>query len=434
MIFSAVFGRNMMKNLPLLLYSPSQKDLVSVPPPCPNTTHLSIGVDNAVEKIPVSMRSTYSTETDSHIWAESDVALENLYPKTPTTAYVTNNFNSLRALDARRRSDSPHTASHRSFTLVNPQLVAQGVSSPSAMHNSQISSVVVKPKLEKAGKMVKKLEEKESKVGSRAAHRPSIFRQMLIGLSSPIQRKGKSTTDKSSPSRWRRKSNIDLSFPKCTSPALLRSVSGPEITPVLQETGNVSEAPMGHLCSNQSEYEANDNYRACSHQSVAASSKSSSNSTLTSEMEDGPIVYNSEMPLSQESVIRKESNEVVQQISPRFISHTNVDAIKPFHIHESEPSKQQTHHRNEGTGLQKTEGRDNNHYIHEPSLLSRTCHQTEVYSSLPSPNSSPQNKFIVKRKGGTPTSYMHYRYAFVGIYSHIYNWLRVKPMYLIWNL
>eukprot|EP01084_Bolivina_argentea_P151091 263754_1 len=123
-------------------------------------------------------------------------------------------MNIIQDLKARKRSDwAQHAVSHQISGLTSSQYVAQGVSNPSAVQNSQISSVVPKPEQKEAGKMVKKLEEKELKAESRAARRPSILREMLIRFSSPIQRKGKST-DKSSPSRWRRKSDIALSFPE----------------------------------------------------------------------------------------------------------------------------------------------------------------------------------------------------------------------------
>ncbi len=408
-----------MQHVTLLQYSSSQKDSVSASPQFhSNNPYLSIGVGGGVDNGPDSMKSVSSDKTYRQDWTASEVDPERPNLTTPTDMYGTNNFNIIQAPEARKRSDwAQNTASHQSSGLTSSQYVSQDVSNPSAVQNSQISSVVPKPEQKEAGKMVKKLEEKELKAEPRAVRRPSIFREMLVGFSSPIQRKGKST-DKSSPSRWRTKSNTASFFPERTSPDILCNVSGPETAPLLQEAVNVSKSQTGLISSNQSDSEANEDQRACSHQSIAASRKTNSSSKLTSDMEEGlnggHIVNNLELPLNQESVVKKESNEIVQRFSPYLTNPITVTTM-PFHFHESKPSKS-TLQRKEGDDglLQETvKGADNKHYNH---MLSSSLSQ--IYSS----ESSPQNKLIMKRMESKPTSFMYKKHRLL-----ICNQLRMKP-------
>ncbi len=298
-----------------------------------NSPYLSIragGVDNR----PNSMRSACSDKTACHDWDASEANPERPNVPTPAgTTYKGNIFNAIQELEAQTRSGwAQHAVSHQSSDLTITHYVAQDVSNTSTMKGSHISSVVPKQEREEAEKLVNKLEEKEVKPESRGHRRPSFFREML-GFSSPNHRKSKSTDKSSSPSRWRRKSNIASS-------------------------------------------EANDYQGGTfSHESTAASRKSSISLRQTSDMEEGisggQIVNNVELlPLNQESVVKKESSKVVQQFSPPHLTPSHVmDKTMPFPFHESEPYESALQRKEGDNGLQETaNSTDNKHYNDISSL------------------------------------------------------------------
>ncbi len=208
------------------------------------------------------MRSCYSDQTFLGSWTGPENNFDSQVMTTTTKGgHDGCNLTSFRALMVRRGSDrAQHTASNRSSSLVIPQFVAQDMSNPSPTQHSQISSSILQPKQNEARRMVKKLEKKESKAESRANRRPSIFREMLEGLRSPIQfkskkvlsasiirSKGSRNTDKASSSRRGRKSNIDLSFRQWED--VLHSVSGPVMTHDPYSSGD----PQCYRISNESD-------------------------------------------------------------------------------------------------------------------------------------------------------------------------------------
>ncbi len=161
---------------------------------------------------------------------------------------------------------------------------------------------------------------------------------------------------------------------------------------------------MSQICLDQSDSESNDgDQQACSSELIAARMKAGNGSNLMPELEEnelngGYIVYNLELPLSEEPVVNKVSNEVEQQQQRSLFSPVSLSETVPSNLHEPEPSEQTCQRKDVSLQEAAAEGRCDKYFNHEESSLPQLY--PRMAYSLPAPESSPQNKFITERMGG----------------------------------